>query len=200
MYTFTELGIKMTVLDGWSVAANPSKHEYGNIYNWEVTKPGADGKIVVDSRGIAAGWGPDCTIDDGGIAQLSIDVKDVAPTKRASLMLLSRVETYTGITESGTYTVIASSYNKVYATSKQAGSPEIANSDLKSGTTYYRCTSGPNPGMFLGLSKEETKHSARNDTIRAVSVGSDVQLGYSKDLPTTASSYTDIKKMLTSIE
>lgn len=194
-YSFEAFGLTMNILDGWSVAESHGSEEYGKTYRWEVTKPGADGKIVFSSNGFLGGWGPDCS-EDGGLLS-AIEVKDVATTQNSELILLSWQESSDTSPDMYIATVIADGSNKHYSVGNTPESPEIADRELKPGT-YYRCDSGPNPGWFLGLVKDPVTNAARNDTISAYAV--DPSVAYDKGLSTAAASYPEIRSMLTSIK
>lgn len=198
-YTFEELGIKMALLDGWTVTTSHKVDDYGNAYRWDITKPDADGKIVVESKGFVGGWVSDCS-EYGGSTPTTVIIDDIAPTKNPKLVFMNWTESDGTSNEASANTGIALGTNKSYAASKDPSSPEIPTSDLKVGT-YYRCESGPGPGMFLDLSKEVSANSARNDTIRAIKYGSDAE-AYSSGaaLPSSAASYADIRAILVSVQ
>jgi hypothetical protein len=190
-YTFKELGISMDILTGWEVKDATTKDEGMNVYNWTVQKAGADGKISLSSSAFQGGF-HGCEADE----LTAVTVNEVAPTKNSNLVFLSWSYIYGS--ETVHHVGIAGSDETIFKAANSSSATALKNKDIKSGK-YFFCMSEPYPGFSLELNKEAAVPSySRKDGIAALSSNSTVE----KYIPLapTATSYADIKTMLTSIK
>jgi cytoskeletal protein RodZ len=192
LYTFKELGISMNVLDGWNVKSSTTKQGDATLYTWTVEKTGADGKINLTSTAFQGGF-EGCEMA-GELTPATI--KEVMPTHNDNLMFISWSYVYSN--ESNSRITIARTDETVFRTTSNTSANAIKNKDVKAGK-YFFCLSEPSPGFSLKLNKSAPpEHSARIDSIRAVS-SSSIESKYIQ-LSSNAGSYPDIKAMLTSIK
>ncbi len=184
-----KLGISMDILPGWEVKGTTEQLDGATFYEWNVEKPGADGKIVLSSGGFRGGF-HQC---DENSSLSSATIHEVAPTKRNDLMFVAWSYEYGGIQSRAG---IVKADEQAFTTTKDVKAPYVMNRDLKAGDYFY-CMSMPSAGFSLGLNQEPAgSSSSRKDSIRAVQT---IDLLSYDELSTRAQSYADIKKMLTSI-
>ncbi|HSX18151.1 MAG TPA: hypothetical protein VLE51_02235 [Candidatus Saccharimonadales bacterium] len=182
-YNLQQLGISMDILDGWTVDSKTTQNEGVNFYTWTVSKPNADGKIVLSSTGFRGGF-EECML-------ISASIKDVSTTKNTKLMFMSY--SYPSDNKTTFSTGIVGSDETIFKTTDSETATSIKNKEVKPGSYFY-CLGYPGPGFSLGLNNEPAPGFSRTDNIFAVSSsGNDY-------LSSTAQSYPDIKAMLTSIK
>jgi hypothetical protein len=186
-YNFTELGISMDILPGWTVKRQATGVSDSTFVTWEVSKSGAEAQIQLASTGFSGGFSGCQTSDQFEAAS----IEEIMPTRRPDLLYM-RWNSETDRTE---IIIIKSDQEAFYK--KQDFSASVVNHDLTAGS-YYFCAAEPAPGFTLGLNKDQPKDTARRDFVYVrLQDGSGTNVA---SLSSNSPVLADIKAMLLSID
>jgi hypothetical protein len=190
-YSFTELGISMDILQGWSVKKTTATSYESTGYAWEVAKPGVDGKISLSSGPFLGGF-------EGCESSKFYDaeIKEAIPLSLYSLRFMNWSTTSEGVTNS--YTKVVRS-DASYFYPPGAPSKTVLPAVSVGVGKYVYCPSLPDPGFDLEISKlPGFVGAARVDRIEAVKSSSSDK-NY-QPLSNSSPAYADVRTMMTSIK